>query len=106
MSSVFSLDIPKPAPATAAAPAFSSTPAANSQDMFDDAFGAPNSSPFGAPPVAMVQTIHTDTYNVYHTPSVTVFICNFFLTLQQTATAGQTAGSTAAFGDPFGNPFA
>ncbi|XP_036973029.1 disabled homolog 1-like isoform X3 [Acanthopagrus latus] len=70
-------DIPKPAPATAAAPAFSSTPAANSQDMFDDAFGAPNSSPFGAPPVAM-----------------------------QTATAGQTAGSTAAFGDPFGNPFA
>lgn len=51
-------------------------PAANSQDMFDDAFGAPNSSPFGAPPVAM------------------------------TATVGQTAGSTADFGDPFGNPFA
>lgn len=63
MSSVLSSDVPKPA--------------ANSQDMFDDAFGAPNSSPFGAPPVAMVQTIHTDAYNAYHTPSVTVFICNF-----------------------------
>ncbi|XP_044030942.1 disabled homolog 2 isoform X3 [Siniperca chuatsi] len=75
-----------PAPAAAPAPsfnpglldaAFSSAPIANNQDMFDKAFGAPNSSPFGVPPVAM-----------------------------QTATVGQTSGSTAAFGDSFGNPFA
>ncbi|XP_040013844.1 disabled homolog 2 isoform X1 [Xiphias gladius] len=85
-------DVPKPAPAPAAAQAgsfnpglldaaFSSSPIANpapaqglNQDMFDKAFGAPNSSPFGvAPP---------------------------------TATVGQMSGSTAAFGDPFGNPFA
>ncbi|XP_044030943.1 disabled homolog 2 isoform X4 [Siniperca chuatsi] len=74
-----------PAPAAAPAPsfnpglldaAFSSAPIANNQDMFDKAFGAPNSSPFGVPPVAM------------------------------TATVGQTSGSTAAFGDSFGNPFA
>uniref|UniRef100_A0A4W6FC55 DAB adaptor protein 2 n=1 Tax=Lates calcarifer TaxID=8187 RepID=A0A4W6FC55_LATCA len=64
-------DAPKPAPAPAAAPApsfnpglleaaFSSAPVANSsapaqgqgssQDMFDQAFGAPSSSPFGVPP--------------------------------------------------------
>ncbi|XP_058473758.1 disabled homolog 2 isoform X3 [Solea solea] len=91
-------DIPKPAPASAAAlvpsfnsglleSAFSSAPVsknlAQSQgqgfnpDMFDDAFGAPNSNSFGVPPVTM-----------------------------QTATVGQTSGSTAGFGDPFGNPFA
>ncbi|XP_041816508.1 disabled homolog 2 isoform X3 [Chelmon rostratus] len=71
-------DVPKPAPAPAAAPSFNpSAPSANNQDMFDEAFGAPNSSPFGVPPVAM-----------------------------QTAAVGQSSGSTAAFGDPFGNPFA
>lgn len=79
-------DAPKAAPAPAAAPAsipglldaaFSSAPVANSQDIFDEAFGAPDSSPFGVPPVAM-----------------------------QTATVTQTSGSTDAFGDPFGNPFA
>ncbi|XP_041816507.1 disabled homolog 2 isoform X2 [Chelmon rostratus] len=70
-------DVPKPAPAPAAAPSFNpSAPSANNQDMFDEAFGAPNSSPFGVPPVAM------------------------------TAAVGQSSGSTAAFGDPFGNPFA
>ncbi|XP_028273628.1 disabled homolog 2 isoform X2 [Parambassis ranga] len=87
-------DIPIPAPASAATPApsfnpglldvaFSSAPNNSAsqgqslnQDMFDKAFGAPDSSPFGAPPVAM------------------------------TASVGQTSGSTAAFGDPFGNPFA
>uniref|UniRef100_A0A4W6FC60 DAB adaptor protein 2 n=1 Tax=Lates calcarifer TaxID=8187 RepID=A0A4W6FC60_LATCA len=68
-------DAPKPAPAPAAAPApsfnpglleaaFSSAPVANSsapaqgqgssQDMFDQAFGAPSSSPFGVPPTATV----------------------------------------------------
>ncbi|XP_042251793.1 disabled homolog 2 isoform X5 [Thunnus maccoyii] len=67
--------------------AFSSAPITNNsapaqgqdlhQDMFDEAFGAPNSGPFGAPPVAM-----------------------------QSASVGQSSGSTAAFGDPFGNPFA
>ncbi|XP_068190844.1 disabled homolog 2 isoform X2 [Antennarius striatus] len=55
-------DVPKPAPAPAAAPslhpglldaAFSPAPVANDQDMFDKAFGAPDSSPFGVPPVAM-----------------------------------------------------
>ncbi|KAM9337902.1 disabled homolog 2 isoform 2-T2 [Symphorus nematophorus] len=79
-------DVPKPAPAPAVAPssnpgfldaAFSSAPVTNNEDMFDKAFGAPDSSPFGAPPVAM-----------------------------QTAPVGQTSGSTAGFGDPFGNPFA
>lgn len=73
------------APPPAAAPsfnsgaldaAFSSAPVPDSQDMFDEAFGAPNSSPFGVPPVAL-------------TPAVS-----------------QTSASTAAFGDPFGNPFA
>ncbi|XP_034403006.1 disabled homolog 2 isoform X2 [Cyclopterus lumpus] len=81
------------APANAAAPsfnaglldaAFSSAALANScaaapgpnQDMFDQAFGAPGSSLFGAPPAAM------------------------------TAAVGQSSASTAAFGDPFGNPFA
>lgn len=58
------LDVPKAAPAPAAAPsfppglldaAFSSAPVANNQDMFDQAFGAPDSSPFGVPPVVMVQ---------------------------------------------------
>ncbi|KAM6901306.1 disabled homolog 2 isoform 3-T5 [Lycodopsis pacificus] len=87
-------DVPKPAPALAAAPgfnpgllnaAFASAPIANNSapaqgpnhDMFDQAFGAPDSSLFGAPPAAM-----------------------------QTAAVGQSSGSTAAFGDPFGNPFA
>ncbi|XP_041666575.1 disabled homolog 2 isoform X2 [Cheilinus undulatus] len=64
-------DAPKPAPAAAPAPslnssfdaAFTSAPIPNNtapaqgqglnQDMFDQAFGAPDSSPFGAPPVAM-----------------------------------------------------
>ncbi|XP_030006440.1 disabled homolog 2 isoform X2 [Sphaeramia orbicularis] len=90
-------DAPKPTPVPAAAPApslnpglleaaFSPAPTANnsapaqgqgvSQDMFDEAFGAPNSSPFGPPPVAV------------------------------SAPVGQSSGSTAAFGDPFGNPFA
>lgn len=85
---------PKPAPAAAPAPSFNagldaafsspllsnnSAPAQGQgvkQDMFDQAFGAPDSSPFGVPPVAM-----------------------------QPAPVGQTAGS-ADFGDPFGNPFA
>ncbi|XP_023278066.1 disabled homolog 2 isoform X1 [Seriola lalandi dorsalis] len=85
-----------PAPAAAPAPsfnpglldnAFSSAPVANNvapaqghglnQDKFDEAFGAPNSSLFGVPPVTM-----------------------------QTTAVGQNSGSTAAFGDPFGNPFA
>ncbi|XP_068608939.1 disabled homolog 2-like [Brachionichthys hirsutus] len=77
-------DVPKPAPAAAPSlnpgllgAAFSPAPMTNNQDMFDQAFGAPASSPFGGPPVAM-----------------------------QTATVGQTSGSTAAFDDPFGNPFA
>lgn len=56
--------------------AFTSAPVANNKDMFDEAFGAPDSSPFGVPPVTL------------------------------TATVGQTSGSTDAFGDPFGNPFA
>ncbi|XP_071321465.1 disabled homolog 2 isoform X2 [Trachinotus anak] len=68
-------DVRKPAPASAAAPAssfnpglleaaFSSAPVANNsapaqgqglnQDKFDEAFGAPNSSPFGVPPTATV----------------------------------------------------
>lgn len=84
-----SIDASKPA----AAPvpglldvAFSSVPIQNSsappqgselgQDMFDKAFGAPDSSPFGVPPVAMNTSV------------------------------GQSSGSTAAFEDPFGNPFA
>ncbi|XP_038589549.1 disabled homolog 2 isoform X2 [Micropterus salmoides] len=61
-------DFPKPAPAPAAAPAqsfnpglldatLSSAPIPNNQDMFDKAFGAPNSSPFGAPPVVMTATV-------------------------------------------------
>ncbi|XP_026153835.1 disabled homolog 2 isoform X1 [Mastacembelus armatus] len=93
-------DVPKPAPVPAAAAtpapsfnpgfldaAFSSAPIANnsapaqgqglSQDMFDQAFGSPNATPFGVPPMTM-----------------------------QTASVGQTSGSTAAFGEPFGNPFA
>ncbi|XP_023121268.2 disabled homolog 2 isoform X2 [Amphiprion ocellaris] len=90
-------DAPKAAPAPAAAPApnfnaglldaaFSSAPVSNNsapsqgqglnQDMFDQAFGAPDSSPFGVPPVAM------------------------------NASVGQSSGSTDAFGDAFGNPFA
>ncbi|XP_038589550.1 disabled homolog 2 isoform X3 [Micropterus salmoides] len=76
-------DFPKPAPAPAAAPAqsfnpglldatLSSAPIPNNQDMFDKAFGAPNSSPFGAPPVVM-----------------------------QTATVGQTTAFGEPFGNPF-----
>lgn len=75
--------------------------------MFDKAFGAPDSSLFGVPPVAMVQRF-TQTH-IYTISSVTVIICNlwpFFSILQQTAAVGQTSGSAAAFGDPFGNPFA
>lgn len=69
------LDVPKPAAAPAAAPnftpglldaAFSSAPVANNQDMFDKAFGAPDSSPFGVPPVAMVQR-YTNAHHIkYH----------------------------------------
>nr|XP_046231444.1 disabled homolog 2 isoform X3 [Scatophagus argus] len=76
-------DVPKTAPAAAPAPAnpglldATFSPTSNNEDMFDKAFGAPDSSPFGVPPVAM-----------------------------QTAAVGQTSGSTDAFGDPFGNPFA
>ncbi|XP_059213870.1 disabled homolog 2 isoform X4 [Centropristis striata] len=85
-------DVPKPAAAPSFNPglldaAFSSAPIANNsgpaqgqgpnQDMFDQAFGAPDSGLFGGPPVAT-----------------------------QPAAVGQTSGSTAAFGDPFGNPFA
>ncbi|XP_019937546.2 disabled homolog 2 isoform X1 [Paralichthys olivaceus] len=87
-------DVPKPAPAAAPSfnpglldAAFSSASISNNsapaqgqglnQDMFDEAFGSPNSSLFGGPPVTM-----------------------------QTTAVGQTSGSTAAFGDPFGNPFA
>ncbi|XP_069369559.1 disabled homolog 2 isoform X4 [Paralichthys olivaceus] len=86
-------DVPKPAPAAAPSfnpglldAAFSSASISNNsapaqgqglnQDMFDEAFGSPNSSLFGGPPVTM------------------------------TTAVGQTSGSTAAFGDPFGNPFA
>ncbi|KAM3599274.1 uncharacterized protein V6R79_002952 [Siganus canaliculatus] len=85
MSSAGNAPAPAPAPAPAAAPssagllndAFSSAPVTNNQDMFDNAFGAPDSSPFGAPAVTM-----------------------------QTTAVSQTSGSTDAFGDPFGNPFA
>uniref|UniRef100_A0A3P8RPN0 DAB adaptor protein 2 n=1 Tax=Amphiprion percula TaxID=161767 RepID=A0A3P8RPN0_AMPPE len=86
-------DAPKAAPAPAPNfnaglldAAFSSAPVSNNsapsqgqglnQDMFDQAFGAPDSSPFGVPPVAM------------------------------NASVGQSSGSTDAFGDAFGNPFA
>lgn len=71
------------APAPAAAPsfnpgllnaAFGSAPTANNQannqDMFDKAFGAPNSSPFGAPPVAMVRRF-TQAY-IYNTGSIII----------------------------------
>ncbi|KAM6902068.1 disabled homolog 2 [Xenentodon cancila] len=85
--------IPKPAPAPAPSinpgflsAAFSSTPLLNNsapsqghnvnQDMFDQAFGAPDSSPFGAPPVPT-------------NPSV-----------------AQASGSADPFGNAFGNPFA
>lgn len=80
------LDFPKPAPAPAAAPAqsfnpglldatLSSAPIPNNQDMFDKAFGAPNSSPFGAPPVVMVQRFPQT--HIYTTTSVTVIIYIF-----------------------------
>lgn len=56
--------------------AFSSAPIQNSsappqgselgQDMFDKAFGAPDSSPFGVPPVAMVQSFICDHLLLYH----------------------------------------
>ncbi|XP_029025441.1 disabled homolog 2 isoform X4 [Betta splendens] len=83
---------PLPAPAPSVAPglldaAFSSTPIAITpapaqgpglgQDMFDKAFGAMDSSPFGMPPVPM-----------------------------QAAPVTQSCASTSAFGDAFGNPFA
>ncbi|KAM7368722.1 hypothetical protein PAMP_013033 [Pampus punctatissimus] len=84
-------DVPKPAPAPSFNPglldsAFSSAPITSNsaaqgqglqQDKFDEAFGAPNPNPFGAPPAPM-----------------------------QSASVGQSSVSTAAFGDPFGNPFA
>ncbi|XP_053303683.1 disabled homolog 2 isoform X2 [Pleuronectes platessa] len=96
MSAINDVPKPAPAPAPAAAPApsfnaglldaFSSASISNNsapaqgqglnQDMFDEAFGSPNPSLFGGPPVTLM------------------------------ATVGQTSGSTAAFGDPFGNPFA
>ncbi|KAM4635609.1 disabled homolog 2-like isoform 4-T8 [Polymixia lowei] len=90
-------NFPKPAPAPTAVPSPSlnpglldaafctsvttSTPAPApgqglNQSMFDDAFGAPNPSLFGTPPIAL------------NTPAV------------------QTSGPSDAFGDPFGNPFA
>lgn len=34
--------------------------------MFDKAFGAPDSSPFGVPPVAMVQSFICDHLLLYH----------------------------------------
>lgn len=75
------LDIPIPAPASAVTPApsfnpglldaaFSSAPNNSAsqgqclnQDIFDKAFGAPDSSPFGAPPVAMVQQASSSVCN-------------------------------------------
>lgn len=70
------LDVGKPAPAPAAAAAqsfnsglldaaFTSAPVTNNsapaqgfqQDKFDEAFGAPDSSPFGVPPVTMVYRV-------------------------------------------------
>ncbi|KAM9841042.1 disabled homolog 2 isoform 2-T2 [Aulostomus maculatus] len=84
-------DAPKPPSTSSLTPglldaAFASAPLTNNssaaqaqgvnQDMFDEAFGAPNPTPFGVPPVAM------------------------------SAPVGQSSGSTAAFGAPFGNPFA
>lgn len=108
------LDVQTAAPAAAQAfspglleASFAPAPAANSKDMFDQAFGAPASSPFSAPPVATVSEIHQDVRNGAPCPtwSSSVVIC-FLLTIQQTAGGGQTLGSTDAFGDPFGNPFA
>lgn len=52
-------DVQTPAPA--AAQTFCPAPAANSGDMFDQAFGAPDSSPFGAPPMATVPETHKNT---------------------------------------------
>ncbi|XP_074473936.1 disabled homolog 2 isoform X6 [Sebastes fasciatus] len=60
MSGVVNAPVPAAAPGLFDA-AFSSAPVANNsapaqganQDMFDNAFGAPDSSPFGVPPVAM-----------------------------------------------------
>ncbi|XP_076020109.1 disabled homolog 2 isoform X3 [Genypterus blacodes] len=86
-------DVPKPAPVAAPVPAqslnpglldaaFSPAPLTNTpapavnQNMFDEAFGAPSASAFGAPLIPMSTPV------------------------------GQTSGSSAAFDDPFGNPFA
>ncbi|KAG8010548.1 Disabled-like protein 2 [Nibea albiflora] len=48
--------------------AFGSAPTANSQansqDMFDKAFGAPDSSPFGAPPVAAVKMFRRSRFSI------------------------------------------
>lgn len=55
------LDVQTPAVAQAFGPGLiqaSFAPAVNSPDMFDQAFGAPASGPFGAPPVATVAGIH------------------------------------------------
>lgn len=57
------LDVHAPAAAQNFSPgmleaSFSSGLAANSQDMFDQAFGETDSSPFGAPPVATVPETH------------------------------------------------
>lgn len=83
------LDVSKPAPVPAAAQsfnpglldaAFSSAPIANNSapaqgpkhDMFDQAFGAPDSSVFGGPPVAMVhsftQTQHLHSIYIHTFP--------------------------------------
>lgn len=64
------LDAPAPAAATAQSfnsglldAAFTSAPVTNNsgqgfqQDKFDEAFGAPDSSPFGVPPVTMVYRV-------------------------------------------------
>nr|XP_020472583.1 disabled homolog 2 isoform X4 [Monopterus albus] len=80
-------ETPKPAPSSGFLDsAFSPAPILNNSalaqgqgvnpDMFDQAFGAPNTNPFGVPLVAT------------------------------TATVGQSSGPTTAFADPFGNPFA
>uniref|UniRef100_A0A3B4TAL9 DAB adaptor protein 2 n=1 Tax=Seriola dumerili TaxID=41447 RepID=A0A3B4TAL9_SERDU len=86
-----------PAPAAAPAPsfnpglldsAFSSAPVANNvapaqghglnQDKFDEAFGAPNSSLFGVPPVTMVQRFtHRHKFTPYQ--AAHRIICNFGL---------------------------
>lgn len=89
--------------------------------MFDKAFGAPDSSPFGVPPVAMVQSFICDHLLLYHPnpndpfDNKDIVILEFlfffpqfffFFFFKQNTSVGQSSGSTAAFEDPFGNPFA